>query len=173
VPSESRLGPRTPSSSDLLDAVNLQILAELQADPRLSMSELARRVRLSPPAVTERVDRLRQAGVIAGWRLEVDAEAVGLPITAYARAKPGPGQLARLAALAQETPEVTECHRITGDDCFLVKLHVRSMAHLAEVLDRFSVHGQLTTSIVVSTPVPLRPVALPRSRSDDGHDPAR
>ena len=147
-------------SSDLLDLANLQILRELQADPRVSMSELARRVRLSPPAVTERVERLRQAGVIAGWRLDVDPVAVGLPITAYARAKPGPGQLARLAALAEQVDEVTECHRITGEDCFLIKLHVRSMAHLAEVLDRFSVHGQLTTSIVVSTPVPLRPVAL-------------
>ncbi len=144
-----------------MDAVNLQIVRELQEDPRLSMSALARRVRLSPPAVTERVDRLRQTGVIAGWRLEIDPESVGLPITAYARAKPGPGQLSRLAALAQQVEEVTECHRITGDDCFLIKLHVRSMSHLAEVLDRFSVHGQLTTSIVVSTPVPLRPVALP------------
>jgi len=161
MPSEPRRGARSASSSSILDAANLQILRELQADPRLSMSELARRVRLSPPAVTERVDRLRQAGVVAGWRLEVDPEAVGLPITAYARAKPGPGQLARLAALAEQTVEVVECHRITGDDCFLIKLHVRSMAHLAEVLDRFSVHGQLTTSIVVSTPVPLRSVALP------------
>ncbi|MGI3783817.1 MAG: Lrp/AsnC family transcriptional regulator [Janthinobacterium lividum] len=161
MPSDSRRGARTTPPSALLDAPNLQILRELQDDPRVSMSELARRVRLSPPAVTERVDRLRQAGVIAGWRLEVDAEAIGLPITAYARAKPGPGQLARLAALAQQVEEVTECHRITGDDCFLLKLHVRSMTHLADVLDRFSVHGQLTTSIVVSTPVPLRPVALP------------
>ena len=172
MPSEPRRSARSTSSSAVLDTANLQILDELQADPRVSMSELARRVGLSPPAVTERVDRLRQAGVIAGWRLEVDPEAVGLPITAYARAKPGPGQLSRLAALAQETPEVTECHRITGDDCFLIKLHVRSMAHLAEVLDRFSVHGQLTTSIVVSTPVPLRPVALPRAGEGNGDDSA-
>ena len=156
------------ASLPLLDPANLQILRELQADPRVSMSELARRVRLSPPAVTERVDRLRQAGVIAGWRLEVDPVAVGLPITAYARARPGPGQLARMAALTQQVDEVTECHRITGEDCFLIKLHVRSMEHLAEVLDRFSVHGQLTTSIVVSTPVPLRAIALPGSRPDNG-----
>ena len=161
MPSDSRRGSRSAPSAGLLDAANLQILRELDADPRLSMSELARRVRLSPPAVTERVDRLRQTGVIAGWRLEVDPDAVGLPITAYARAKPGPGQLSRLAALAEQVEEVTECHRITGDDCFLLKLHVRSMSHLADVLDRFSVHGQLTTSIVVSTPVPLRSVPLP------------
>ena len=163
MPSETRSRTRTNAVPDPLDELNLQILRELQADPRVSMTELARRVRLSPPAVTERVDRLRQAGVIAGWRLELDPEALGLPITAYARAKPGPGQLARLAALAQEVEEVTECHRITGDDCFLIKLHVRSMTHLADVLDRFSVHGQLTTSIVVSTPVPLRSVPLPVS----------
>lgn len=130
------------------------------------MSELARRVRLSPPAVTERLDRLREAGVVSGWRLDVDPAAVGLPITAYARASPGPGQLARLAALTEQVEEVTECHRITGEDCFLIKLHVRSMEHLAEVLDRFSVHGRLTTSIVVSTPVPLRPVALPPPPQD-------
>jgi len=146
----------------VLDAVNRQVLAELQADPRLSMSELGRRVGLSPPAVTERVDRLREAGIIAGWRLEIDPEAVGLPITALARMQPGPGQLPRAAALLVQVDEVTECHRITGDDCFLITLHVRSMAHLAEVLDRISVHGRLTTSIVVSTPVPRRSVVLPR-----------
>ena len=142
--------------------MNLQILAELQADPRLSMTALARRVAMSPPAVTERVDRLRATGVIAGWRLDVDPGALGLPVTAFARMRPGPGQLSRVTALLPDVAEVTECHRITGDDCFLITLHVASMAHLADVLDRLSVHGQLTTSIVVSTPVPLRPVALPR-----------
>lgn len=160
------------SFSDVLDTINVQILHELLRDPRMSMSDLARRVRLSPPAVTERVDRLRQAGVIAGRRLDVDPVAIGLPITAYARAKPGPGQLARLAVLAQDVEEVTECHRITGEDCFLIKLHVRSMGYLADVLDRFSVHGQLTTSIVVSTPVPLRSVTLPGPAQVNGDDSA-
>ena len=146
---------------DILDSVNLKVIAELQRDPRLSMSELARRVSMSPPAVTERVDRLRRAGVIAGWRLEINPEAVGLPVAAYTRMRPGPGQLARVSELVRSVEEVVECHRITGDDCFLMRLHVHSMSHLADVLDRLSVHGQLTTSIVVSTPVPLRPVALP------------
>lgn len=157
--------PRSSAPADaepaFLDPVNLQILSELQADPRLSMSALARRVAMSPPAVTDRVDRLRAAGVIAGWRLDVDPESLGLRVTAYARMRPGPGQLVRVTALVPDVSEVTECHRITGDDCFLIKLHVRSMAHLAEVLDRLSAYGQLTTSIVVSTPVPLRSVALP------------
>lgn len=141
--------------------MNRQILGVLQEDPRLSMAELARRVGMSTSAVTERVDRLRADGVVAGWRLEVDPAALGLPVTAYARMRPGPGQLAKVTALVPDVSEVTECHRITGDDCFLLKLHVASMTHLAEVLDRLSVHGQLTTSIVVSTPVPLRSVPLP------------
>ncbi len=162
MPSDQRSRAREAELPDVLDALNLQILRELQADPRLSMSELARRVRLSPPAVTERVERLRQTGVIAGWRLELDPAALGLALTAFARMSPGPGQLARVAALVPEIDEVTACHRITGDDCFLLELHVRSMAHLAEVLDRLSVHGRLTTSVVVSTPVPPRSVALPR-----------
>lgn len=161
MPSKQRSLHVSEHESDVLDVVNLKILGELQADPRLSMTALARRVSMSPPAVTERVDRLRQAGVIAGWRLDVDPAAVGLPLAAYARLRPGPGQLPRVAELAQQIAEVTECHRITGEDCFLIKLHVRSMEHLADVLDRFSVHGQLSTSIVVSTPVPLRSVALP------------
>lgn len=141
--------------------MNRQILGLLQEDPRLSMAALARQVGMSTSAVTERVDRLRSDGVVVGWRLEVDPAAMGLPVTAYARMRPGPGQLAKVTALVPDVAEVTECHRITGDDCFLLKLHVASMAHLAEVLDRLSVHGQLTTSIVVSTPVPLRSVALP------------
>ena len=161
MPSDRRSKTESSAGSGSLDDANLQILKELQDDPRVSMSELARRVRLSPPAVTERVDRLRRAGVIAGWRLDVDPAALGLPVTAYARMRPGPGQLARVTALVPDVEEITECHRITGDDCFLIRLHVRSMSHLAEVLDRLSVHGQITTSIVVSTPVPLRSVALP------------
>lgn len=161
MPSNRRSSALATAEADALDAVNLRILAELQGDPRLSMTALARRVAMSPPAVTERVDRLRATGVIAGWRLDVDPEALGLPVTAYARMRPGPGQLSRVAALLPDVAEVTECHRITGDDCFLIKLHVASMSHLAEVLDRLSVHGQLTTSVVVSTPVPLRSVALP------------
>lgn len=161
MPSDRRTRLNGADERVVLDPLNLQILAELGSEPRLSMSELARRVRLSPPAVTERVDRLRQAGVIAGWRLELDPAALGLPLMAYARMRPGPGQLARVAALAGEVPEVTACHRITGDDCFLIELHVRSVEHLADVLDRFSVHGQLTTSVVVSTPVPPRSAPLP------------
>ena len=145
----------------LLDDVNLRILAELRDGPRLSMAELARRVSMSAPAVTERVQRLQQAGVIAGYRLDIDPAAVGLPVTAFARIRPMPGSLAKIAELAAELPQVTECYRITGEDCFLIKLHAPAIDQLEAILDRFLVYGNTATSIVVSTPVPRRPPPLP------------
>jgi len=144
-----------------LDRVNVRILRLLSAEPRLSMSELARRVKMSPPAVTERVQRLEEAGVIAGYRLELDPAALGLPVAAYVRIRPAPGQLRRVAQVAEDAPEVVECHRVTGEDCFIVKVQVSGLDGLEEVLDRFLAYGQTTSSIVQSTPVPLRALPLP------------
>ena len=147
------------SSEGLLDDVNRRLLAELHADPRIGMSALARRVDMSAPAVTERVQRLERAGVIVGYRLEVDPAALGLPVTAFARIRPTAGQLSKVADLARSLPQVTECHRITGEDCFLIKVHAAAVDQLEAVLDQFLLYGQTITSIVVSTPVPPR--ALP------------
>jgi Lrp/AsnC family transcriptional regulator, leucine-responsive regulatory protein len=144
-----------------LDEVNVRLLAELHGNPRLPMSELARRVGMSAPAVTERVQRLERTGVITGFRMDVDPAALGLPVTALVRIRPGPGQLPKIAEAARNTPQVVECFRITGEDCFLMKIHGPSIEQLEEILDRFLVYGQTTTSIVVSTPVPLRPLPLP------------
>jgi len=155
-----------PSAYDhedgLLDEVNLRILTELQDSPRLPMAELARRIGMSAPSVTERVQRLERAGVIAGYRLDIDPAAVGLPVTAFARIRPMPGSLPKIAELAAALPEVTECYRITGEDCFLIKLHAPAIEQLEETLDQFLVYGNTTTSIVVSTPVPRRSPPLPR-----------
>lgn len=145
----------------LLDAVNVRLLSELHGNPRLSMSELARRVGMSAPAVTERVQRLERAGVIAGFRMDIDPAALGMPVTAVVRIRPGPGQLPKIAEAARDTPQVSECLRVTGEDCFLLKLHGPSIGQLEEILDRFLLFGQTTTSIVVSEPVPLRPLPLP------------
>lgn len=150
------------AGSPLLDAVNLQLLRQLQLDPRLPTAKLARRLGMSPPAVRERVQRLREAGVIVGYRLDLDPRALGSPVTAYVRIRPGPGQLSRVAELAQRTAEVVECHRITGEDCFLLKLHVAEVNSIEPILDRFLAYGQTTTSIVQSSPVPLRALPLPR-----------
>jgi Lrp/AsnC family leucine-responsive transcriptional regulator len=150
------------SVDGLRDEINLRLLAELQSEPRLPMTELGRRVGMSAPAVTERVRRLEESGVIRGYRLDIDPAALGLPLTAYIRVRPNAGYLPRVAELAQEIPEVVECHRITGEDCFIVKVHLPAMDQLDRILGRFLLLGTTTTSIVQSTPVPLRPPPLPR-----------
>src|SRR4051794_11553086 len=158
LPSVRRLD--RSGADDLLDAVNRRMLRELEHDGRLSTAELARRVNLSPPAVAERVRRLEQAGVITGYRAVIDPRAVGYPLSAIVRIRPVPRQLPKVAELAAEVPEVVECHRITGDDCFLLTLRLRLMDDLEPLLDRFVLYGQTTTSIVQSSPVPPRGVPL-------------
>ena len=156
LPRKARTRDVTAYASNLLDDVNLRILAELQAEGRVGMAELGRRVGLSAPAVSERVQRLERAGVITGYRAELEPVALGYPISAVVRIRPSPGQLQRIPEIARETPEVAECHRITGEDCYLLRLHLRSIDELEEILDRFTPHGLTTTSIVHSTPVPRR-----------------
>jgi Lrp/AsnC family transcriptional regulator, leucine-responsive regulatory protein len=143
-----------------LDETNIRLLAELQRDGRLSLAELGRRVGLTPPAVAERLQRLEREQVIRGYRAELDPVALGYSLSAIIRVRPAPRQLHKIAELAKTTPEVVECHRITGEDCYLVKAHLRSVAHLEEVIDRFALYGQTTTSIVQSSPVPGRGLPL-------------
>jgi len=145
----------------LADAVNQRILTEMQSDPRITMSELGRRAGLSAPAVTERVQRLERSGVIAGYRLEIDPAALGFLVSAYVRIRPGPGQLRRIAELAASIPEVTECYRITGEDCFILRVYATGLDQFEAVLDKFLMYGQTTSSIVQSTAVPARPLPLP------------
>jgi Lrp/AsnC family leucine-responsive transcriptional regulator len=152
------------SNNSLLDRVNRRLLAELHADPRISMSALGRTVGMSAPAVTERVQRMERAGIITGYRMEVNPAALGLPVLAFARIRPSAGQLPKVAELAAALPQVTECHRITGEDCFLVKVHAAGLAQLEEVLDKFLLYGQTTTSIVVSSPVLPRPLPVEPAR---------
>ncbi|HEX6444311.1 MAG TPA: Lrp/AsnC family transcriptional regulator [Streptosporangiales bacterium] len=150
------------------DPTTVRLLRELHADPRISMSALGRAVGLSAPAVTERVQRLIGAGVITGFRMDLDPAAVGLPVAAFVRVRPGPGQLRRIAELADSLEQVVECYRITGEDCFLMKIHVAAVDQLEDVLDRFLLYGQTTSSIVQSMPVPPRPLPLPATDGDDG-----
>ncbi len=154
-------GSEAKYRSDLLDETNRRILGLLVADPRLPVTALARRVGMSAPAVRDRLTRLEEAGVIRGYRLDIDPAALGLPVAAWVRVRPGPGQLGRVAELAAARPEVSECHRISGEDCFLMKVHVAEIAALESVLDDFLRLGQTVSSFVVSTPVPPRPVLPP------------
>jgi Lrp/AsnC family leucine-responsive transcriptional regulator len=139
-----------------LDGVDRHLLAVLSENARISVADLARQVSMSAPAVRERILRLEQAGVIRGYRADIDPAGLGLPVAAWVRVRPGPGQLSRIAELAQQTPQVSECHRVTGDDCFLLKVHAAGIAELEPVLDRFLLLGQTTTAVVVATVVAPR-----------------
>jgi Lrp/AsnC family leucine-responsive transcriptional regulator len=139
-----------------LDDTDCRLLIELQEDARLSLAELGRRVGLSSPAVAERVRRLTEDGVIRGFRADVDPRALGYALSVVVRIRPAPRQLHKVADLARATPEVVECHRITGEDCFFLKVHLRSIDELGGLLDRFLDYGETTTSIVNASPIPRR-----------------
>jgi Lrp/AsnC family leucine-responsive transcriptional regulator len=143
------------------DQINIKILRLLQEDPRMSISQLARQIKMSNPAAKERVVRLEESGIISGYRLELDPKELGFLVTAFVRVRPAPGQLPKIAELARQIPEVAECHRITGEDCFILKLYLPEIASLDRILDRFLAFGQTTTSIVQSSPVLPRSVPLP------------
>jgi Lrp/AsnC family leucine-responsive transcriptional regulator len=153
---------RSASSADesALDPTDRRLLTELQADGRLSLAELGRRIGLSSPAVAERLRRLEADGVITGYRADVDPARLGLGLGVLIRIRPAPRQLAAVADLARGTPEIVECLRVTGDDCFVMTAHVRDVVHLEEVIDAFAAYGQTTTSVMQSSPVPRRGVAL-------------
>jgi Lrp/AsnC family leucine-responsive transcriptional regulator len=156
MPGKPRRRNASAYEANLLDPTNLRLLQELQADARLGMAELGRRVGMSAPAVAERIQRLERAGVISGYHAEIDPRALGFAVSAIVRIRPAPGQLQRIPEIAKETRAVAECYRITGEDCYLLRLHLRSIDELEEVLDYFTPHGQTTTSIVHSAPVPRR-----------------
>jgi len=162
MPTDQRKNLPTAGGA-LLDPVNRHLLAELLGDARLSLAELGRRVGLSAPAVAERLQRLQESGVVRGYRADVDPRALGSPMGVVLRIRPEARHLRTVADCARGSPEVVECHRITGEDCYLMKLYVRDVEHLEEVIDRFTRYGQTTTSIIQSSPVPARslPVDLP------------
>ncbi len=149
------------NASPPLDATNLAILRHLTAQPGLAIRELARRVGMSAPAVNERVLRLKDVGVIKREWIEVDPQALGLAVTAYVRVRPMPGGLSKIIKLAQGSPEVIECHRVTGEDCLMMKVLAPTVQELENLLDRFLIHGNTTSSLIVSSPVPPRNPPLP------------
>ncbi len=143
----------------LLDDTGLRLLEELQHDARVSLAELGRRVGLSSPAVAERIKRLEGAGVIRGYHADIDPRALGYTLGVVIRIRPAPRQIADVAALARDSAEVVECHRVTGDDCYVVTAFVRDVEHLEQVIDRFVAYGQTTSSIMQSSPVPRRGIS--------------
>jgi Lrp/AsnC family transcriptional regulator, leucine-responsive regulatory protein len=152
----ARIAFEMPSA---LDAIDRRMAAELQQEPRARVAELARRVGLSSPAVAERLRRLEDSGILS-YRAEVDPRALGYTMCAIVRISPVGGGLRLIPGIARDVPNVTECHRITGEDCYFIKVYLRSIEELEPILDLFTPHGRTTTSIVHSSPVPSRPLPL-------------
>ncbi len=157
----------------MLDEIDRRLLTELQDDARLTRSELGQRVGLSPSAVADRLRRLEDSGTIVGYRAMIDATAVGFGMAAILRIRPVMGQLKKIVEVAANTPEVIECQRVTGEDCYVMKIVFRSIDDLEGLIDRFTPFGQTTTSIVNATPVPQRGIPIddpngsPRRASSD------
>lgn len=146
-----------------LDGVDRRILAELQHDGRLSFNELSRRVNLSAPAVAERVRRLTDRGIITGYHAHVEPAAAGLPVTALVRMECFGAHCLLRERSSLELPEILQVHRVTGDDCCVLLIAVRSMEHFEEIIDRLAEHGRPSSTMVLSSPVPWRPVNVPES----------
>ena len=143
-----------------IDSISRHILRELAADGRVSFRELGERVGLSAPAVTERVRRLERDGVITGYRAVIDPRAFGFPMLVVVRVHSAGPRAAGVDELARAMPEVVECHRVTGSESHVMRVRVRDMEHLNEIVEQFWEYGDTITSVVTTTPVEVRPVPM-------------
>src|SRR5918996_3399726 len=145
-----------------LDDLDWRILEALQENARITFSELGRRISLTPPAVAERVRRMEDSGVITGYRVELDHARVGLPILAFVRLRAaGDIKCRELGELTKDVPEILECHRVTGEDSYIVKAAVRSVEHLERLVDALMPYAETVTSLVFSSPVRTRTIGPP------------
>jgi len=144
-----------------LDSTDWQILAALQSDGRLSFNQLGKRVNLSPPAVADRVRRLEEAGVITGYRAEVDPSKAGQPLSAFVQMRCTTGRCLLKTTRAEDFPEVLEIHKLSGNSCSMLRVRVTSMRHLEGLFERLGEHGEMNTHIVLSTEFEGRPVQPP------------
>jgi Lrp/AsnC family leucine-responsive transcriptional regulator len=142
-----------------LDNLDRRLIAELRDSPRMPVAELARRVGLSPPAMAERMHRLEDGGALS-YCTEVNPRALGYTICAIVRVSPQTHGMRVIPDIARDVPEITECYRITGEDCYFMKLYLRSIDDLEPILDRFAPHGRTTTSIVHSASIMKRDLPL-------------
>jgi Lrp/AsnC family transcriptional regulator, leucine-responsive regulatory protein len=147
------MGAMTLASEAHLDEIDRRILEELQEGARITYTELGRRVALTAPAVADRVRRLEEAGVITGFRTQLDPAALGYTITAFVRWTAAGQDCAQLGEVAKDIPEIVECHRITGETSYVLKVVARDVRHLEGLIDRLMPWGSTITSVVLSSPV--------------------
>ena len=145
-----------------LDGIGWRILKELQDNARISFTELGRRIGLTPPAVADRVRRLEDAGIITGYRVELDLERLGFSMLAFIRLAVRGSTGLEVSRVVASLPEVLECHHVTGEDCYVIKVAVASVRHLEGLIEQLLRFGNTTTSIVISSPVTRR-VIEPRA----------
>ncbi|CCM74092.1 Lrp/AsnC family transcriptional regulator [Rhizobium mesoamericanum] len=145
-----------------IDEVDQRILETLAENARISLKELAQAAGLSSPSAAERLRRLEERGIIAGFTIDIDAPALGYPLQAIVRVRPLPGQLHVVQRIIQDTPQFVECDKVTGDDCFIARLVVRSMAELDSILDKVAERAETSTSMVKASPVKRRLPPLSR-----------
>jgi len=149
---------RTVPNTIELDASAWKILEALQTNARQSFAEIGRQIGLSTPAVAERVHRLEEAGVITGYHAELDGARLGVPIRVIVRLTiPGGDlQVSRTVAAIKEMAEISRCHRVTGDESFVMEANVVSIGHMEAMIDKLSTLGATSTSTVLSSPVKRR-----------------
>lgn len=140
----------------MIDEIDWKILYELQLDARTTYAELGRRIGLTTPAIIERVRKMEDAGIITGYRAEIDPARVGLPVTAFIRMSITGVDYSHIIDVARDSKEVLECHRGTGGDSFIMKVAVSDVGHLQTLIDKLTPYGITTTSIVLSSPVRKR-----------------
>jgi Lrp/AsnC family transcriptional regulator, leucine-responsive regulatory protein len=145
----------------MLDSVDHRIVAALVANARISLKELASHVGLSSPSVAERMRRLEERGVIRAFTIEVDPQALGYPLQAMVRIRPLPGKLHLVQEQLKAIEEICECDKVTGEDCFIARLVVRSIEQLDQILDRIADKAETNTSIIKSQPIRRRLPPLP------------
>ncbi|WP_047461115.1 Lrp/AsnC family transcriptional regulator [Rhizobium rhizogenes] len=151
-----------PNTAMELDAIDQRMLEALARNARISLKELAEAAGLSSPSAAERVRRLEERGVIAAFTVDIAPEAIGYPLQAIVRIRPLPGQLHVVERIIQQTPEFIECDKVTGDDCFIGRLVVRSMGDLDGILDKITERAETNTAMIKATPVKRRLPPLSR-----------
>ncbi len=151
-----------PNASLGLDEIDQRMLESLARNARISLKELAEAAGLSSPSAGERLRRLEERGIISAFTVDLAPEAIGYPLQAIVRIRPLPGQLHVVERIIQETPEFIECDKVTGDDCFIGRLVVRSMSELDGILDKITERAETNTSMIKATPVKRRLPPLSR-----------